>query len=307
MKYLYIPFSQNTIRSHPEIHQKINSWTQLLKNNGKQVTICYQGDGNLTNIDSKDSIYVFAYGSKKEINGFSLSNTSPLDRGLLSEFEVGFYVKDEKFIAKTQNDIVKNLLSDLKTSLTEGKKFKIKLFYLNAGKKINELVRIFHALVHKGIQDNKTTGFRVDYYNNLQLPATSEKQGQGKQPRFSQFKQSLFTPYEFSPQIDEQKAKEITQSYYKYKSARLCGLSGFLHLNRFFSSAASLGMVAHLEKMGSLDKELTPRQKHSLFLQIKQHAKKYPHGYLSTLLENAAKENAESCDRQYWKQSNKQL
>ncbi|MDP3267408.1 MAG: hypothetical protein Q8M40_00020 [Legionella sp.] len=251
--FLYVPFNTE---SKEELVSPWNDWQKVSKNQNRPVTILYSGNKEVAPQKlppTNDTIYVLIPGKPGPLNPIAKELSSNLARKHEStsshlKFNDG---KNIIFIPQLAQKMVED-------GLLKNKKCKIKLCFFDVTDLDHESVKYaaqsFMDTLKNSFKDKRS--IRVDYYvpeSSRQSEKTEDSNYNFIEKKCLQFLEQSKTPknsiYSNSGEaLGFSSLKTALDKYHQYKSVRLCGLSGILGLNGFFSSNESLNLVNQLKK-----------------------------------------------------------
>ncbi|MBA3537791.1 MAG: hypothetical protein H0T84_14475 [Tatlockia sp.] len=241
MTYIYVPFKKNEVP--PRLRDSIEQWVQSTKDKNKEVVVSYSGEKGLANLPENTKIYVLVHGKAGKISSFvKRSNISSQIARSQPSLSAHLRLADGKY-SKLVPDIADEMIEDKLFTNPKDSKLHIKLFFFNAGQQAPQLAQAFND----ALKDNKNVDYsnrtvRVDYYTGPLRPQDKLKIFKPSSVRHT----LLNSDDKCNPGFSQEQLDLALEQYREYKSSRVCGLSGILGLNGFFSSDASLRTIEQL-------------------------------------------------------------
>jgi hypothetical protein len=250
MTYIYVPFKKHEVP--PRLRDSIEQWLQSSKAKNKDIIVSYSGEKGLANLPDNAKIYVLMHGKAGTISPFVKTNkiTSQTARHHRST-NAHLRLTDGKY-SKLVPDIADEMIEDKLFNNSKDSKLCIKLFFFNAGKQAPVLAQAFNEVLKENKDiDYANRSVRVDYYTSPLSPP-----GKLKPFKASTVRESLSSNSDKSLlTLSQEQVALALEQYREYKSSRLCGLSGILGLNGFFSSDTSHTTIEKLHDSTISDEE----------------------------------------------------
>lgn len=296
--YLYIPISEKSLTQ--EGRKLVTAW--LANEKKENIILTYAGKKGLNRLPPNAKIYVLMHGT--------ITKPSPLAKKLDLSLTASFpslsghlAVTDGKNSINMQQ-LAKNMIDD--GLFNNFNSLKIKLYFCDPINKAKSLADAFMQIL-KTDNRHANGNIRVDYYPDHLLWTPSKQAGENKIHRHisksinqasviraSTIRSSVYSNTDCGPQLTNDQSLSLTEKYFAYKSSRLCGLSGFLKLNGFFSSPESLAAIDFFKgKQSASDK----------FQYALNFLKKYPENQLSKILKSFV-ESSQNQNDITWKNRN---
>ncbi|MBA2656205.1 MAG: hypothetical protein H0U70_04385 [Tatlockia sp.] len=280
--YVYVPFYQKDVTD--SVAGFVQQWIQREAKVNNNVTVLYRGQ-DLSTLPSNSKIFLLMLGQPGKAS--KLANIKNLDSDVI-RFHNSLNAPLRLSLGKLSillPDFADNLVKDGLFAGYTNKKLHLILSFSKTVTQCKILAESFNNAIkkHSGFSENS---IRIDFFTEKAQP--NNKRIFNHHPLME--KQSTYSNSECQPKLSQKQVEAALREYTSYKSSRLCGMSGFLSLNGFFSSNESK------ETINRLNSAKSDEQRFFLAKQfLVNHSEKYLAECLSPLIGESLKN-----DELYW-------